>query len=53
MLDNYDLWEMNERRAEAQRRRLPKCIRCGNPITSEKAYYMDGWMCQECFDDYV
>ena len=51
--DNYDLFEMHEREIERNRRRLPVCAKCGEPITSEKAYDIDGWCCENCFDEWL
>ena len=52
MIDNYDLFEMNERQIERRLARLPKCNKCGNPITSEYAYDVDGLWCEDCFEEY-
>ena len=50
--DNYDIYEAHERQVERRISRLPKCNRCGEPITSEYAYDVDGLWCERCFDEY-
>ena len=52
MIDNYDLFEMHERQVERRLARLPKCNKCGNPITSEYGYDVDGLWCEDCFEEY-
>ena len=51
--DNYDLFEQHERQIERQLKRLPVCTKCGAPITSEKAYKVDGWYCEDCFEEWT
>lgn len=53
LADNYDLFEMHERQEERRLSRLPVCNKCGEPITSEKAYEVDGWYCESCFEEWV
>lgn len=50
--DNYDILEAHERQVERSLARLPKCCKCGEPITSEYGYDVDGLWCQDCFDDW-
>lgn len=51
--DNYDQFLKHEREQEQALARLPRCAKCGEPIISEKAYEVDGWYCQTCFDEWV
>ena len=51
--DNYDLYERHEAEIERYEKKLPRCACCGEPIRSEKAYDIDGWYCQDCFDEWV
>lgn len=42
-----------ERHDAAEQRRLercPRCIECGEHIQAETAYYIDGWICEDCLD---
>lgn len=48
--DNYDLFESHERQLERRLKRLPICNRCGDRITSEYAYDVDGLWCEKCFE---
>ena len=50
--DNYDLFERYDREQERRLSRLPVCNRCGEPITSEYAYDVDGLWCEDCFEAY-
>ena len=50
--DNYDLFEAHERQINRKLSRLPVCNRCGEPITSEQAYDVDGLWCEDCFNDW-
>jgi len=50
--DNYDLFEAHQRQQERFLKRLPVCNRCGEKITSEYAYNVDGLYCESCFEDY-
>ena len=50
--DNYDLFEAHEREVERRIARLPKCNKCGEPITSDYAYDVDGLWCEDCFEDF-
>ena len=50
--DNYDIFDQHERQMECRLSHLPKCNRCGEPITSEYAYDVDGLWCERCFEDY-
>ena len=50
-IDNYDLWEMHDRKQSAQMDELPVCEVCGCVITTDKAvYYNDQWFCEDCED---
>lgn len=49
----YELYDAYERDIENYKRRFPLCACCGEPIQSERAYDIDGWYCQSCFDDWV
>ena len=53
MPDNYTAYEAYERDVEVYRSRLPRCAKCGDPITSEKAYDIDGWYCEDCKDEWI
>ena len=50
--DNYDLFEQHERDIAQRLKKLPTCCKCGEPITSEYAYDVDGLWCEDCFDEY-
>lgn len=53
LLDNYDLWERNEREREEALEKLPKCDLCEEPITDEYFYNLDGtFICEQCMDEY-
>ena len=52
MIDNYDLFEQHEREVAMRLARLPKCNNCGEPITSDYAYDVDGLWCEDCFEEY-
>lgn len=51
--DNYDMYVQYENEVARWEKRLPVCACCKEPIRSEKAYDIDGWYCQDCFDDWV
>ena len=53
MIDNYDLYRMHEAEEERRIARLPKCNKCGEPITSDKAYDFDGLWCEDCMEEYL
>lgn len=40
--DNYDLWEANERKQEAQLRKRPICSHCGKHIQDERIWDING-----------
>ena len=50
--DNYDIFEQHEREVERKLKNLPVCRKCGEPITSEYAYDIDGLWCEDCFEDF-
>ena len=52
MIDNYDLFEIHDLAQSKKLSRLPVCRKCGEPITSEYAYDIDGLWCETCFEDY-
>ena len=38
---------------EKELERLPRCSECDHPITTDKAYYINGeWICEECMEQY-
>ncbi len=42
MLDNYDMWEFNERKKEAWLRTRPVCEHCGHPIQEDSLFDVYG-----------
>lgn len=42
MLDNYDMWEFNERKKEAWLERRPVCEHCGQPIQEDWLFDING-----------
>ena len=50
--DNYDIFEAHERQIERRLKQLPVCNRCGEPITSEVAFDVDGLWCESCFENW-
>lgn len=30
--------------------RFPRCMECGEHIQTETAYYIEGWICEDCLD---
>ncbi len=48
-----NLYIYNEYEADRYRTSRPICRRCGEPITSDKAYDVDGLWCQECFNAWI
>ena len=53
MKDNYDFYEMYEAEQEQHLMRLPVCAKCGQHITSDYAYDVDGLYCEDCFEDWA
>lgn len=54
MIPDYnDFCDMHERQQEMKLSRLPVCRHCGEPITSENAYDIDGYWCEDCFNEWV
>lgn len=51
--DNYDQYEKYDREQAEMIARLPRCAKCGEPILSDKAYEIDGWYCEDCFNEWV
>ena len=51
LLDNYDLWERHDRERERELKKFPKCDCCGEPITDDYYYDIDGdKICKDCLD---
>lgn len=48
--DDYDQFDRNQ---AVTLSRLPRCAKCGEPIQSEKAYDIDGFYCEDCFNEWV
>lgn len=48
--DNYDAFIWHENAIERYEKTLPQCACCKEPIRSEKAYDVDGWYCEDCFN---
>ena len=47
--DNYDMWEAHEARMEAMADSYPICSHCGERITDERLFDIDGELYhQEC-----
>lgn len=54
MIPDYnDFCDMHEREVEERMKRLPICNKCGEPITSEYAYDLDGLWCEDCYEDFT
>ena len=53
MIDNYALYVAHERRQAEALKRLPICVKCQEPILSDKAYDLDGLYCEECFQEWA
>lgn len=52
MMDNYDLWEANEREKEKWLKKRPVCCLCKNHIQDEDAYLLDNnWYCEDCMQE--
>lgn len=52
MIDNYDLWEANDRKQAHRIAHLPVCDFCGEAIQQEKALKIMGlWICDECINN--
>lgn len=49
MVDNYELWRMNEDRLQAELETLPTCDYCGEYIQDDYYYEILGDnICEEC-----
>lgn len=49
--DNLDLYDRHEAEQERKLAKLPDCDYCGEPITDDHYYDLDGdIVCQECLD---
>lgn len=53
MIDNYDLFEMNEARIAKETMHRPMCSCCNRPIMDDYAYEIENGLlvCAECLDD--
>ena len=52
MPDNYDAWEAHDEEQESNLDKFPKCIYCGDRLTEEYVYVIDGeTMCEKCLND--
>lgn len=52
VIDNLDLFEMHERERQRALKRLPVCSECGEPITDEFCYKINGnLICEACIDE--
>lgn len=50
-MDNYSMWERNEREMEKRLARRPVCCQCGEHIQDEFAYRInDDLFCQDCLE---
>lgn len=46
-------WELYEADREAALADCPKCAECGNPITDDHMYDIDGvFYCEDCIDSF-
>lgn len=47
--DVYDQWAQHDAEQERELDRLPECSYCGEHITDEYAFYIEGeWICNRC-----
>ena len=54
MIPDYnDFCDMHEREQDRKIKRLPVCNKCGEPITSEYAYDLDGLWCEDCYEEFT
>lgn len=52
MPDNYDAWEAHDEEQEEGLSKFPKCIYCGDRLTEEYVYVIDGGVvCEQCLND--
>ena len=51
--DNYDQYIKYDRETAEIEAKLPRCAKCGEPISSDKAYEVDGWYCEDCFKEWA
>lgn len=50
--DNLDMFEAHDAEQEASLEKLPKCIKCKNPIQQEDAVLTaNGFICDVCLED--
>lgn len=48
--DYNDFADEYDARICRQIERLPRCVKCGEPITGDLAYDLNGLYCEECFE---
>ena len=52
-MDNYAMWERNEREMERRLARRPICCQCGEHIQDDFAYKIDDELvCRDCLEAY-
>ena len=52
MIDNFDLYDMEEARLSRAERKRPHCDICREPIWDEYAYRIDGVLiCESCVEN--
>lgn len=55
IMDYNDFCDLHDAEVCRRLERLPKCDKCGEPITSEDAYEVEPgeWWCEGCFEEWV
>lgn len=49
--DNYDKWASHDAEQEKQLNRLPECANCGESITADHFFEIEGvQVCPDCMD---
>lgn len=52
MIDNFDLYDMEERRLARAENHRPHCDLCGEPIWDDYAYRIGEYLvCESCMED--